>query len=323
MPTAAPADPLDLSGAEVFVAGHRGMVGAAVVRRLAREGCAILTAERDELDLRRQADVESWMADNRPDVVIVAAARVGGVHVNDTRPADFLHDNLAIQTSLIEAARQVGVRKLVFLGSACIYPAQAPQPIPESALLTGPLEPTNQWYAVAKIAGIKLVQAYRRQHGCDFIALQPTNLYGPGDNFDLVASHVIPALIRKAVAARDEGAATLTAWGSGKPRREFLHVDDLADAIVFLARSYSGEDIVNVGSGEETTIRTLAETIADLAGFEGTLAFDAGKPDGVGRKLVDSSRLHAMGWTAPTGLRDGLAQTIRWFEQHWNEARGI
>jgi len=299
------------------------MVGAAVVRRLASEQCEVVGAASDELDLRRQADVERWMDANRPDVVILAAARVGGVYANDTRPAEFLYDNLMIETNLIEAARAVGVRKLVFLGSACIYPREAPQPMAESALLTGSLEPTNQWYAVAKIAGIKLAQAYRLQHGCDFISLQPTNLYGPGDNFDLTASHVIPALIRKAIAARDEGAAEMVVWGSGKPLREFLHVEDLADAIVFLTRTYSDAEIVNVGSGEEVSIRELAETICDIVGFGGRLTFDAGKPDGVMRKLVDSSKLHALGWRAPTGLREGLEKTIKWFEQTQGQARGL
>lgn len=312
-----------LEGARVFVAGHRGMVGAAVCRRLAGEGCEIVGPARDELDFRRQAEVERWMTANRPDVVIVAAARVGGVYANDTRPAEFIYDNLMIEANLIEAARLAGVRKLVFLGSSCIYPAQAPQPIPEEALLSGPLEPTNQWYAVAKIAGIKLAEACRRQYGCDFISVQPANLYGIGDNFDLTGSHVIPALIRKAIDARDSGAETMTVWGSGRPLREFLYVDDLADAIVFLTRNYSDAGIVNIGSGQETTIGVLARLVGELAGFTGTLRFDADKPDGVMRKLVDSSKLRAMGWTAPTSLRDGLARTIAWFERSRDSARGM
>jgi GDP-L-fucose synthase len=322
-PGSAPAAAFNLRGTRVFVAGHYGMVGSAVCRRLEREGSELLRVARNALDFRRQADVERWMAEQRPEVVIVAAARVGGVYANDTRPAEFLYDNLMIEANLVEAAHRVGVRKLVFLGSSCIYPAHAPQPIPEAALLSGPLEPTNQWYAVAKIAGLKLVEAYRRQYGCDYISAQPANLYGPGDNFDLTASHVIPALIRKAIDARDSGAESLTVWGSGTPLREFLHVDDLADAIVFLTRHYSDTGIVNVGSGQETTIRTLAETICELVGFSGTLRFDADKPDGVMRKLVDSSKLRALGWTAPTQLRAGLAQTIAWFESTGAAARGI
>jgi GDP-L-fucose synthase len=313
----------ELAGARVFVAGHKGMVGAALVRRLAREGCEVLVASREELDLRRQSDVERWMAAHRPDIVLAAAARVGGIHANASFPAEFLYDNLMMEANLVHAAHEIGVRKLVFLGSSCIFPRDAPQPIPEEALLTGPLEPTNEWYAVAKIAGIKLAEAYRLQHGSDFISLQPTNLYGPGDNFDLEGSHVIPALIRKAVEARDSGAAMLTVWGSGRPLREFLHVDDLADAVVFLAKTYSDRQMVNVGSGEEVTIRELAEMICEAAGFTGELRFDAEKPDGTMRKLLDTSRLRSMGWSPRISFRDGLAETVAWFERTGGAARGV
>jgi len=314
---------LDLTGLKVFVAGHGGMVGKALVRRLEREDCTIVTPSRADADLTRQAQVEAWMAANKPDLVFLAAARVGGILANSSYPADFAYDNLMIAANVIEAARQVGTRKLVFLGSSCIYPRDAPQPMAESALLTGPLEPTNEWYAVAKIAGIKLAQAYRRQHGCDFISAQPTNLYGPGDNFDLNASHVVPALMRKAHEAMVGGAQTMTVWGSGNPRREFLHVDDLADALVFLAQHYSDEEIVNVGSGEEVTIRRLAETLATTVGFTGELAFDASKPDGVARKLVDVGKLTTLGWRSGTGLDQGLAETYAWFKAHTADARGL
>lgn len=313
----------DLTDARVFVAGHRGMVGAAIVRRLARERCEVITASRTEVDLRRQAEVEAYMAKTRPDVVFLAAAKVGGVLANSTYPADFIYDNLMIQTNVMEAARAAGVRKLVFLGSSCIFPKDAPQPMPESALLTGPLEPTNQWYAVAKIAGIKLAEAYRIQYGCDFISIQPTNLYGPEDNFDLNASHVIPALMRKAHDAKVAGAANFTVWGSGAPRREFLHVDDMADASVFLAKTYSGGEIVNVGSGQEVTIRELAHAVADAVGFTGELIFDASKPDGVARKLVDVSKLNALGWRPSIAFEQGLTETYSWFRAHSAEARGV
>ena len=313
----------NLKGARVYIAGHRGMVGAAIVRRLAGEGCTLLTVGRDEVDLRRQDQVERWMAAKKPDLVFLAAARVGGILANDSLPADFIYDNLMIEANLIEAAKVNGVAKLVFLGSSCIYPKEAPQPMAEDALLTGPLEPTNQWYALAKIAGIKLVQAYRRQHGCDFISAQPTNLYGPFDNFDLNASHVIPALMRKAHDAAQAGAEILPVWGSGKPLREFLHVDDLADALVFLAQTYSGEEIVNVGSGEEVSIEALARAIADVAGFEGRLEFDASKPDGTMRKLVDVTKLHGLGWRHRIAFEKGLAETYAWFRAHHDEARGV
>ena len=307
------ATPFDLVGRRVWVAGEHGMVGAALTRRLGRESCTLLHLARRDLDLRRQAEVESWMAVQKPDVVVLAAARVGGILANDAAPADFLHDNLMIEANVIAAAHAIGVAKLLFLGSSCIYPRLAPQPIPEDALLTGPLEPTNQWYAVAKIAGIKLCQAYRRQHGADFIAAMPTNLYGPGDNFDLATSHVIPALIRKAHEAKLPGTPTLAVWGSGRPRREFLHVDDCADALVHLLIHYSGEDHVNVGRGEDDTIAELAQLIADVVGFRGTLAFDPTRPDGTPRKLLDTSRLTTMGWHPRIGLREGLEATYRWF----------
>ena len=302
-----------LAGKRVWVAGHRGMVGRAIVRRLAGEGCQVLTVGRDAVDLRRQRETEDWLAAHRPHAVFLAAATVGGIVANDSRPAAFLYDNLAIETNVIHAAWTVGVEKLLFLGSSCIYPRLAPQPIPEDALLTGPLEPTNEWYAIAKIAGIKLCQAYRRQYGADFISAQPTNLYGPFDNFDLTASHVLPALLAKAHAAKRAGAATLEVWGSGSPKREFLHVDDLADALVFLMMRYSDALPLNVGTGEEVTIRELAETVAAVVGFSGRLAFDASKPDGTPRKLVDSRRLRALGWAPTTRLRAGLERTYQWY----------
>ncbi len=305
-----------LEGRRIWVAGHRGMVGQAIVRRLASENCEIVTVDRTVVDLRRQRDVEYWVEKARPDVVFLAAAKVGGILANSSYPADFLYDNLMIEANLIEASRRVGVGKLVFLGSSCIYPKMAPQPIPEDALLSGPLEPTNEWYAVAKIAGIKLCQAYRRQYGSDFICAQPTNLYGPGDNFDLTSSHVLPALLRKAHDARESGAAKLTVWGSGAPLREFLHVDDLADAVVFLAKHYSGEEIVNVGTGEEVSIRHLAEQVCAAVGFKGELEFDRTKPDGTPRKLVSSEKLSGLGWRARTSLADGLDSTYRWFREN-------
>lgn len=302
----------DLAGKRIYVAGHKGMVGSAVVRRLAGEPCEVLTAPRST-DLREQAAVREWFAANRPDAVIVAAARVGGILANDRYPAQFLYDNLMIEANLIEASRQAEVGKLLFLGSSCIYPREVNQPIREDALLTGPLEPTNEWYAVAKIAGIKLCQAYRRQYGCDFISAMPTNLYGPGDNFDLETSHVLPALIRKAHEAKLAGIASIEIWGSGTPRREFLHVDDLADACVFLLRTYSGESHVNVGSGGDVTIAELAQMVCDAVGFEGAVTRDTSKPDGTPRKLMDSSRLAAMGWSPKIGLAEGIRDAYRAF----------
>ncbi len=301
-------DQFALPGKKIWVAGHNGMVGAACVRRLAREGCNVLTVPRAALDLRRQSEVEAWLFDNKPDAVILAAARVGGIGANSAQPADFIYDNLAIETNVIHGAHRVGVKKLLFLGSSCIYPKHAAQPIAEEALLSAALEPTNEWYAVAKIAGIKLCQAYRRQHGCDFISAMPCNLYGPGDTYDAQNSHVIPALMMKMNAARETGAKTVTLWGTGAPLREFMYVDDLADALVFLLQSYSDELHVNTGSGAEISIANLARLIADVTGYRGGISFDASKPDGTPRKLMDSSRLNGMGWRASTKLEDGLKQ---------------
>ncbi|MEX0841104.1 MAG: GDP-L-fucose synthase [Xanthobacteraceae bacterium] len=303
----------DLTRKRVWVAGHRGLVGGAVVRRLARENCDVLTVGRETVDLRRQADVERWMQDARLDAVFLAAATVGGILANDTHPVDFLYDNLAIETNIVEAARQTGVGRLLFLGSSCIYPRLAPQPMQEDALLTGPLEPTNQWYAIAKITGIMLCRAYRRQYGLDFISAMPTNVYGPGDNFDLQSSHVIPALLAKAHAAKVNGESDLVVWGTGKPLREFLHVDDLADALVFLMQNYSGEEHVNIGVGSDVTIKSLAEMVVRVVGFKGGLRFDTSMPDGMPRKLLDSSRLFGMGWRPRIGLEDGLRQTYDWY----------
>jgi GDP-L-fucose synthase len=302
-----------LSGKLVWVAGHGGMVGSAIVRRLAREGCDVLTVGRNEVDLTRQGQVEEWMAATRPEAVFLAAAHVGGILANDSYPADFLYDNLAIEANVIRGAWQTGVAKLLFLGSSCIYPREAAQPMSEEALLTGPLEPTNQWYAIAKIAGIKLVQAYRAQHGCDFISAMPTNLYGPHDNFDLETSHVAAALLRKAHEAKAAKRNTLEVWGSGTPLREFLYVDDAADALVFLMQRYSGDDHINVGSGEEIAVKDLARLVMEVVGFEGELRFDLSKPDGTPRKVMDNARLAGLGWTATTGLREGLAKTYAWY----------
>ena len=301
-----------LAGKRIYVAGHRGMVGSAIVRRLAGEDCEVLVADR-AVDLREQALVRDWFAANQPDVVVVAAARVGGIHANATYPAEFLYDNLMIEGNLIEASRQAGVAKLLFLGSSCIYPKMAPQPIPEEALLTGPLEPTNEWYAIAKIAGVKLCQAYRRQYGCDFISAMPTNLYGPGDNFDLDNSHVLPALIRKAHEAKLAGAPSIEIWGTGTPRRELLHVDDLADGCVFLLKHYSDESHINLGSGEDITIADLAALVCRVVGFEGTITNDLFRPDGTPRKLMSGARIAALGWRPSISLQDGLENTYRSF----------
>lgn len=302
----------DLAGKRVYVAGHRGMVGGAIVRRLASEGCEVLVNE-PRVDLREQAAVREWFAANHPDVVVVAAARVGGIHANSTYPAEFLYDNMMIEANVIEAARQAEVAKLLFLGSSCIYPKMAPQPITEDALLTGPLEPTNEWYAIAKIAGVKLCQAYRRQYGCDYISAMPTNLYGPGDNFDLENSHVLPALIRKAHEAREAGATSIEIWGTGTPRRELLHVDDLADGCVFLLKNYSGDEHVNVGSGEDVTIAELAAIVSEVVGFKGSITHDLSRPDGTPRKLMSGDKIAAMGWAPRIGLREGIADAYRAF----------
>lgn len=310
-----------LDGKRVFVAGHRGMVGAAVVRALANEDCEILTAGRDVLDLADQAAVRAYMKREKPHAVVLAAAKVGGILANDTYPADFIYENLVIETNVIEAAFREDVEKLIFLGSSCIYPKLAPQPIKEETLLTGSLEPTNEWYAIAKIAGLKLCEAYHRQHGADFISAMPTNLYGPGDNFDLESSHVIPALMRKAHDAKVRGLDEMSVWGSGSPRREFLHVDDAAGAIIHLLKTYSGAQHVNVGTGTDVTILELAKLIADVIGFEGKIATDSSKPDGTPRKLLDISRLSSTGWRPRYGLRDGLIATYDWFGANINRAR--
>lgn len=308
-----PNEAFSLAGRKVWVAGHNGMAGSAIVRRLAGEGCEILKVSSKEVDLRDQAQTRAYVADARPDAIFLAAARVGGILANDTYPVDFLYDNLMIEANVIEAAAKTGVAKVVFLGSSCIYPKMAPQPIVEDALLTGPLEPTNEWYAVAKIAGIKLAQAYRRQYGCDFISAMPTNLYGPNDNFDLKSSHVLPALIRKTHEAKVSGARTLEIWGSGSPLREFLHVDDCADALVFLMKTYSEASHINVGSGEDLTIAALAQTVCDVVGFEGELVYDRTKPDGTPRKLMSADRLRGLGWAPRIGLKDGIESTYQWY----------
>ncbi len=303
----------DLEGRRVWIAGHQGMVGSAVVRRLAREPCEVLTVGRDGLDLTRQAEVEAWLGDQKPDVLVLAAGKVGGILANDTYPASFIYENLAIETNVIHAAKNAGVAKLLFLGSSCIYPRTARQPITEEALLTGALEPTNEWYAIAKIAGIKLCQSYRRQYGVDFISAMPTNLYGPGDNYDLEGGHVLAALVRKSHEAKVARSGTVEIWGSGKPRREFLFVDDLADALVHLLKVYSDEPHINVGTGEDVSITELAKMIAGVVGFGGDFVYDASKPDGMPRKRLDVKRLHALGWRADTELKIGLQQAYDWF----------
>jgi len=305
-----------LEGKRVWVAGHRGMVGSAIVRRLASEGCEILTAGRDVLDLERQSAVEAWIAKEKPDAIFMAAAKVGGILANDTYPADFLYNNLVIETNIVDAAWRSGVGKVLFLGSSCIYPKFAPQPIMEDSLLTGPLEPTNEWYAIAKIAGIKLAQAYRRQHGCDFISAMPTNLYGIGDNFDLNSSHVMPALIRKAYEAKLAGDDNITIWGTGTPRREFLNADDCADACVFLMKNYSDFEHVNVGSGEDVTILELAQLVCEVVGFGGGIVTDTTKPDGTPRKLMSGDKLRKLGWTPSIDLEEGIRVTVSAFEKY-------
>jgi GDP-L-fucose synthase len=306
----------------IYVAGHRGLVGGAVVRNLTSRGFTkVLGRTRQELDLTEQSAVRQFFDRERPQAVVLAAARVGGIHANNTRPAEFIRDNLLMQDHVIDAAYRAGVEKFVFLGSSCIYPKLAPQPIHEDSLLTGPLEPTNEWYAIAKIAGLKMCQAYRRQYGFNAISLMPTNLYGPGDNFDLQNSHVLPALIRRFHEARLRGDTRFSVWGTGTPRREFLHVEDLADAVVHLLLTYDEEPIVNVGWGEDLTIRELAETVASVVGFEGELVFDASKPDGTPRKLLDTARLSSLGWKPKIRLREGIEQTYAWFKEHAAEAR--
>ena len=303
----------NLSGKRVWVAGHTGMAGSAIMRGLQSEPCEILTVGHDKLDLRRQADVETWMAHNKPDAIFVAAGRVGGIHANSTYPADFLYDNLAMEMNVIHGAKSIGVEKLLFLGSSCIYPREAPQPMQEESLLTGPLESTNQWYAIAKIAGIKLCQAYRQQFECDFITVMPTNLFGIGDNFHPSNSHVAAALLHRFHEAKLANDATVSVWGSGTPRREFLWADDLADACIFLIKNYSGDVHLNIGQGRDVTIREFSEMIAAVVGFKGNLEFDATRPDGSPQKLLDVSRLTALGWTAPTSLKDGLEKYYGWY----------
>jgi GDP-L-fucose synthase len=307
----------DLTGKRVWVAGHRGMVGSAIVWRLESEPIAeLVTATSAEVDLRRQEPTEAFVAAIRPDVVVLAAAKVGGIEANRTHQGDFLYENLMIAANVIEAARRAEVERIAILGSSCIYPREAPQPIAESSLLTGPLEPTNEGYAIAKIAALELGKMYRRQHGVDAISLMPTNLYGPNDNYDPVGSHVMAALIRKVHEAKATGAPTVEVWGTGTPRREFLHVDDLADATVVALQRYAGEEHVNVGCGEDVSIRALAELVCEVAGYEGELAFDPSKPDGMPRKLLDVTRLRELGWEPRIALRDGVAEAYRWYVEH-------
>ena len=315
-----------MAGRKVWVAGHRGMAGSAILRRLATENCEILTAGRDVLDLSRQKDVEQWLAVNKPDAIFLAAATVGGIMANAARPAEFIHDNLIIETNVIHGAYRAGVKKLLFLGSSCIYPKLAPQPMKESALLTGPLESSNEWYAIAKIAGIKLCQAYRRQYGCDFISAMPTNLFGMGDRYDLIQGHAVAALIMKVEAAKREGRDAVELWGTGTPLREFLFADDMADGLVFLMKNYSGEEHVNIGTGKDMTILELAEAIARVAGWQGRFTFDSSKPDGTPRKVMDVSKLTHMGWTAQTSFEAALATAYTWYLENrvthpaWNPA---
>jgi GDP-L-fucose synthase len=302
------------SSDKIFVAGHKGMVGSALLRRMEADGFTnLLVRDRSKLDLRDEFAVAKFLAAEKPDIVILAAAKVGGIKANDDFPAEFLLENLQIQNNVIHAAHENGVRKLLFLGSSCIYPKFAPQPIPETALLSGPLEPTNEAYAIAKIAGIKLCQAYSREYGANFISVMPTNLYGPNDNFDLETSHVLPALLRKAHEAKTRKDRKLIVWGSGKPRREFLHVDDLASACLLLLEKYDSAEIINVGCGEDISVRELAQLICDIVGFDGELAWDSTKPDGTPRKLLDVTKLRALGWKPAIPLRDGIAQTYKWF----------
>ena len=305
----------------IWVAGHNGMVGSAITRCLEQRGEVVLKVSRADLDLRDQTSVTSWLVRNKPDAVVFAAAKVGGIHANDTYPADFLYDNMALETNVIHGAHIAGVDRLVFLGSSCIYPKFASQPIREDALLTGPLESTNEWYAIAKIAGIKLCQAYRKQHGRHFISVMPCNLYGERDNFDLMSSHVMPALMRKFHEAKLSGLPTVTVWGSGTPLREFLHVDDLARGVVFCMDRYDEHEHINCGAGTDVTISELARLVKEAVGFEGEIVMDATKPDGTPRKLMDSSRIRALGWEPTISLPDGIARTYRWFRENVSEAR--
>ena len=308
---------------KIYVAGHRGLVGSAIVRRLQADGCDnLLLRTSEQLDLRVQAAGRGFFRAEQPDYVVLAAAKVGGILANDSYPADFIYDNLMMEANVIHASYQNKVKKLLALGSTCIYPKMAPQPLKEEYLLSGPLEPTNEWYAVAKIAGIKLCQAYQRQHGCRFIAAMPTNLYGPGDNFDLNTSHVLPALIRKFHEAKLNGSPSVTLWGSGKPLREFLHVDDLADACLFLLENYDEPDIINIGVGEDLSIAELAGLVRDIVGFDGRIEYDSSKPDGTPRKLVDTTKINALGWKARIGLRAGIEATYRWFLDNAGQLRG-
>ena len=307
---------------KIYVAGHRGLVGAAIERCLRKQGFEnLVTRARVELDLTSQAQVEDFFKSEKPDYVFLAAAKVGGIHANNTFPADFIRDNLQIQTNIIDSAYRNGAKKLAFLGSSCIYPKFAPQPMKEEYLLTGELESTNEWYAIAKIAGIKMCQAYRRQYGFNAISLMPTNLYGPGDNFNLANSHVLPALIRKFHEAKENNQQSVTVWGTGSPKREFLHVDDLADASVFLMNRYDDEGIVNVGVGEDISIRELAQLVKEEVGFTGEIVYDSSKPDGTPRKLLEVSKLSSLGWKAKIGLRDGIASTYGWYLEHLGDFR--
>lgn len=309
---------LSLDGRRVWVAGHRGMVGAALMRRMAGEGAVLLTVPHAQLDLRRQSETEDWIARNRPEFILIAAAKVGGILANDTYPAQFLYDNLMIQSNIVEAARRFGAEKVLLLGSSCIYPRLAPQPIPESSLLTGPLEETNQWYAIAKIAGVMLAQAYRREYDLNLISVMPTNLYGPADDYDLHDSHVAAALLRRIHQAKVEKADHVVIWGSGAPLREFLHVDDLADACLFLLKTWEDADPINIGSRQEVSITELAGLIAEVVGWTGRFVFDTSKPDGTPRKLLDTTRLTAMGWAPSISLKAGLANAYADFRSRWD-----
>jgi GDP-L-fucose synthase len=305
-----------LQGKRLWVVGHRGMVGSALVRRLQKENCEILTVNRTDLDLRQQQATEVWMEKNKPDMIFLAAATVGGILANDTRPAEFIYDNLAIASNIIHAAWKQNVQKLLFLGSSCIYPKLTEQPIPETALLTGPLEPTNEWYAIAKIAGVKLCQAYRKQYGCDFISAMPTNLYGMNDNFHPLYSHVLPAILRKAHLAKIQKHPNFEVWGTGKARREFLYVDDLADALVFLMQHYSEDEQINIGVGQDITIEDLTQLISNTVGFDGNIVYDTQKPDGTPRKLLNVDKITALGWRAKTSLEEGLRLTYEWYKDN-------